>query len=325
MRRKGEQLPGAESSKGVSRRRRRAFLGGFTLAVLLGLVFLLYLDDVMGHISTPEYCGSCHEIFDAYDSWELSPHHVNKHGVSVKCISCHLPPTDNLIEHLAARLKTGSRDLFKHYFSDTYDAEALQEEVRRTMPGERCTYCHNDLAANPSKRSIGIVHKASIEKTSDPEHACLACHTLHGPKKKCPPAKDYEKADNSFCYVCHVNWKKETFVVTHEKAGVACYDCHGISEPHMDDEEHLTPPEKMFTKEMVNASCMVSDCHPRKDMEAETGHRPFFAKATKQKHCTDCHGMHRLDKRKRRWDQVTGELTEIEGRPAHEVERTESM
>lgn len=320
MRREAEPQPDEDRSKVSLRRRRRAFLFGFTIAVLLGLTFLPILHSAMGPLSTPEFCGSCHEMFDAYDSWKLSHHHVNKYGISVKCVSCHLPPTDNLAEHLAARIKHGVKDTFKHFFSDTYDAEALQAKVRQTMPRERCTHCHSNLAGNPSKRAIGIVHKAAVEENLDPNHACVACHSLHGPKKIPPPKKEYEAGDNSFCYVCHVNWKKESFVESHRMAGVPCYDCHGISEGHMDDEEHLTPPEIMYTKEKVNASCMVSKCHPQKTMEDQMGHKPFFADATKQKHCTDCHGMHRLEKRKRRWDKVTGKLIEIKGRPVGESE-----
>jgi len=315
-----ENKPEAEESKTARKRRRRIFLFGFFAAGFLTIVSFMILDIAMGPLSSPEFCASCHEIEDAYNSWKVSAHHVNEKGISVKCIACHLPPRDHYVSHLAAKTVAGIKDTFVHIFSDDFDAEALRAEVLETLPGERCIYCHDNLLGKPRKDSLGFVHTAALARTEDSLHRCVACHNdLHGPKKVPPPKKKHEAGDNSFCYVCHVNWKKEFFVESHRKAGVSCYDCHGISEPHMDDEEHLTPPEIMYTKDKVNASCMVK-CHQKKVMEKTRGHKPFFAGATDQKYCTECHGKHRLDKRERRWDRVTRKLIEFDGRPVTEEE-----
>ena len=41
----------------------------------------------------------------------------------------------------------------------------------------------------------------------------------------------------------------------------------------------------------------------------------FFANATPdQKYCTDCHGMHRKEKRTRRWDKEKRIIIEFDGR-----------
>ena len=117
------------------------------------------------------------------------------------------------------------------------------------------------------------------------------------------------KADNSFCYVCHLNFKTEEFVVQHKVAGVGCDRCHGESLEHADDEDHITPPDIMFLKEKVNASCVAAKCHAVERMEEEIGHRPFYAGTDpERKYCTDCHGMHRIKQRQRRWDRVSRKL-----------------
>lgn len=291
-----------------------AFLFGFIAAASVAVALNAGVDAFFRPRSEPEYCGSCHELEDAYDSWKTSGHNVNEQGVSVRCIECHLPSKDNYLKHITARLKTGTKDAYKHYVSDDFDAEALRGKVRKNLPPERCLQCHDNLLGKPRNGAIQIVHSESLRKLGEERHACLACHDrLHSPKAEPAPRKRYEEGDNSFCYVCHVNWQQEEFVESHRLAGVSCYDCHGISEAHMDDEEHMTAPEMMYTRENANASCMTDKCHPQSDMEAEMGHRPFFAQATDLKQCADCHGQHRLEERKRRWDKVTGEIVEVKG------------
>lgn len=123
-----------------------------------------------------------------------------------------------------------------------------------------------------------------------------------------------DAADNSFCYVCHVNWKKEPFVEKHRLKGVSCCDCHGDSDDHMDDEEGNVAPEIMISKDEINASCMKK-CHTVDKLVGPVDHAPYiFSKNEKLKLCTECHKGHQLDKRTRVWDQETGELVEIDGR-----------
>jgi len=292
----------------------RGFFLGFVTALVVAVSMSAGIDSFFKARSSPEYCGSCHELEDAYNSWTGSVHNVNAEGLSVACIECHLPPRDNYLKYTCSRIKTGAKDALKHYFSDDFDAEKLRKEVREHMPPERCLRCHGNLVAEPRNGAIRIAHTESLAKLDSEHHTCLACHErLHSPKAVPAARKKYELADNSFCYVCHINWEQEEFVESHRRAGVACWDCHGISEAHMDDEEHMTPPDIMFTKEKANASCMTADCHPRPEMEEEMGHKPFFAGATDLKQCTDCHGEHRLNERKRRWDKVTGEIIEVKG------------
>ena len=103
-------------------------------------------------------------------------------------------------------------------------------------------------------------------------------------------------ADNSRCYVCHINYHEDELTSMHAKADIGCEHCHGASDAHCSDEDNITPPDIMYPAEKINSSC--KSCHP--DGKLGGG----------KKYCTDCHGEHRLSHRTRRWDKATGKLIE---------------
>lgn len=147
-------------------------------------------------------------------------------------------------------------------------------------------------------------------------------HTVLAPAADAPPGQKKDKpddsdkanpdkekskvepADNSRCFVCHGNYKKEKLTVRHAKGGVGCERCHGPSDAHCQDEEHQTPPDTMYPKEKIPPACIachdmdkIAKKHKEKDVEADL-------KGVKNV-CTDCHGSHRLEKRSVRWDKNT--------------------
>jgi len=120
--------------------------------------------------------------------------------------------------------------------------------------------------------------------------------------------KKTEPADNSRCFVCHGNYKKDKFTLKHAKKGIGCERCHGSSDAHCEDEEHLTPPDIMYARQRVPSACL--GCHDIDKVKKE--HREEEVEADyegKKNVCTDCHGKgHRLEKRNVRWDKVTRKL-----------------
>ena len=100
-------------------------------------------------------------------------------------------------------------------------------------------------------------------------------------------------ADNSRCYVCHINYQDDELASKHAKADIGCERCHGASNAHCSDEDNITPPDIMYPAEKINSFC--KSCHPK----AQLGGK---------KYCTDCHGEHRLSHRTRKWDKATGKL-----------------
>lgn len=124
------------------------------------------------------------------------------------------------------------------------------------------------------------------------------------------PAAAAVPADNSYCFVCHANYRKEELAARNAKAGLGCMKCHGSSDRHSGDEDGLTPPDIMYPKETINPSCMT--CHPEAKIAAKRSHKEVLA-GTGGQVCTDCHGDHRLKVRTRRWDKKTGRLVSDDG------------
>ena len=124
-----------------------------------------------------------------------------------------------------------------------------------------------------------------------------------------------DPADNSYCYVCHVNYKSEDITKIHQKKAIGCEACHGMSDNHSSDENGLTAPDRMFARDKITAYCTT--CHSPDTLRKVRKHRRFvFTDNLEiQKVCTDCHGTHRLENRTRRWDKDTGILIWKDGAP----------
>ncbi len=116
-----------------------------------------------------------------------------------------------------------------------------------------------------------------------------------------PPKGD--PVDNWRCHVCHINFAEEELAVSHANVGVGCEKCHGKSDAHCGDEDNVTPPEIMYSKEAIVPACMT--CHTALSAD----HKAVVeGTATKDKYCTDCHGAHKVAVRSRAWDKVTRTL-----------------
>jgi hypothetical protein len=109
-------------------------------------------------------------------------------------------------------------------------------------------------------------------------------------------------ADNSRCFVCHINYMQEQIAVNHARQNIGCAHCHGPSDAHIADESwgsggNGTAPDIMYPRDKINPACMT--CHPKEKLDAPQ-HELVFAK-TDPKVCTDCHGDHRLPQRRCQW------------------------
>ncbi len=121
---------------------------------------------------------------------------------------------------------------------------------------------------------------------------------------------------NEFCAACHYAFGEEKLAVRHEKAGIGCERCHGESERHRNDEDNVTPPEIMYTKDKIIPTCMM--CHPRHKIGHVGPHKQLLADAKtifdsddggRKITCMFCHAKkHRIKVRSIRWNKATGEL-----------------
>ena len=126
-----------------------------------------------------------------------------------------------------------------------------------------------------------------------------------------PKDKVKLKVDNFACYVCHGNYEDEKLVVTHGKKKVGCIDCHGKSYAHRNDEDNITPPDKMYPLEEVDKMCVA--CHdthnvPAQEVLERWQERCPTKRNPKEIVCTDCHYQHRLARRVVRRNKRTGEV-----------------
>jgi len=138
----------------------------------------------------------------------------------------------------------------------------------------------------------------------------------NGSQELDPPAGPV--ADNSRCYVCHVNYESEALTLVHARADVGCQDCHGASDAHCSDEDNITPPDTMFAEDKIKSFCM--GCHTKEKIDIAVHASVMAETDPKNARCTACHGEHRLAHRTRRWDKLTRELIKDDG-----VRMTEEM
>ncbi len=119
------------------------------------------------------------------------------------------------------------------------------------------------------------------------------------------PTATYLTADNSRCFVCHINYQEEKLAMSHATKNVGCELCHGSSDDHCNDENNVTAPDKFYRREDVNALCYA--CHAPQNMN-QVIHKSIIAGTFERKYCTDCHGDHRLPRRSRTWNPQTREV-----------------
>ncbi|MBN1123824.1 MAG: NapC/NirT family cytochrome c [Sedimentisphaerales bacterium] len=166
---------------GSARRKIATFAAGLLFAMLC----FVALNWAMGPVSTNEYCGSaCHEMNTSYQTWELSGHGANIHGVTVDCIDCHLPPHEQYFRHVTAKAYAGAKDLYKHHFGPDYDRETIRQKVMEHMQNKTCVHCHDNLTALPGTSAARLAHMAAVEAPQAEENKCVTCHENAGHERE---------------------------------------------------------------------------------------------------------------------------------------------
>jgi len=164
------------------------------------------------------------------------------------------------------------------------------------------------IADNASQRGLSVVASA---EAGEPAATQPAPETLTLAQKAVRRRPTKVTADNSPCYVCHVNYEEDEFVTVHAEENVGCMKCHGESFAHRDDEDNITPPDILYGADMIGPAC--AKCHETHDAPAAKVITRWKERCpAKEKPeeivCTDCHGDHRLRFRTVWWDKKTREL-----------------
>lgn len=170
-------------------------------------------------------------------------------------------------------------------FAEEPVAEAAPAAAAATYVGtETCIGCHDEQGTSLA----GTPHGAPLDDESRPEaqRGCEACHgpgSTHFEEGGEGPIVAFRKTDSvdarsKPCRTCHAGTIGHTTRSEHERAGVACTDCHAV---HGGPRDHLLKaPEPR----------LCYGCHP--------GIRTRFALPEHHRvdegvmACHDCHGVH---------------------------------
>jgi len=91
------------------------------------------------------------------------------------------------------------------------------------------------------------------------------------------------------CGICHIDTTDEFNGSLHETEEVACVDCHGPSEGHVEDENNDVKPDEVFARADVDRLC--EKCH---ECSRPDPAKPVPVPRKERKVCTDCHAAHQF-------------------------------
>ena len=151
----------------------------FLPGVLVGFLIIGSGSVLIRRTSSNEYCASCHKIHpQATVSWKKSGHYITKSGYRTNCVDCHLPPHGQ--GYLAAKIKTGSRDLWSKWTKDTakfdWEEKARLENARKYVYEASCLACHENLFPAALSKAGEDAHIYYTSKNKPPDLQCINCH-----------------------------------------------------------------------------------------------------------------------------------------------------
>lgn len=180
-------------------RRKRSPRRVFAIVLIVAALAVLGIDvawRLLEWTNSNAFCASCHEMSGAVRSWTASTHHINRSGMHVDCIECHLPPKDDMIHFTIVKGATGLKDVTSHLFDRSYDAEAMTERLLKTIPDSACTKCHAELFSPEMTDAGRIAHREYLYPRIGQRRNCLSCHPQVGHKRPVviePPETDEDE------------------------------------------------------------------------------------------------------------------------------------
>jgi len=157
---------------------KRALKPAILIAIGILIAFPLFSMSyyTMVRTSTPDFCGSCHEIKPAVVAWRSSTHTNNASGVVVDCMDCHLPAPQNTLDFFFAKSYHGIKDVIIHFFVGEYDREKARNNAYAAFENNQCQKCHRNLLNMPYKRGAMLAHRSVLYARPGYEKKCVDCH-----------------------------------------------------------------------------------------------------------------------------------------------------
>ncbi|KOH43224.1 SUMF1/EgtB/PvdO family nonheme iron enzyme [Sunxiuqinia dokdonensis] len=143
-----------------------------------GILFLIAFNKTVEYTSTNESCEACHIHPHVTESWKLSTHYDNKHGIQVNCVDCHLPPKGE--GYLPAKIRASAIDIYGYLFKDhesfNWEAKSTVEQAQHFTYEASCVKCHANLFPLQLTKEGQDAHLYYSQNQE--ELRCINCH-LH--------------------------------------------------------------------------------------------------------------------------------------------------
>ncbi len=158
---------------------------GKIISIFLSLGILIIFSYTSVEItSTPAFCGICHEIQPAIQSWKESSHYANGE-IRANCRDCHVPPWENPIAVFYSKITHGTKDIYHHFKTDKnilnsrhYQTRMMKNALKQ-ISNETCLYCHKSILEVPSPTSIklnGAMIQTLHANAESQKISCMTCH-----------------------------------------------------------------------------------------------------------------------------------------------------
>jgi cytochrome c nitrite reductase small subunit len=108
---------------------------------LLVLGALLYAGFAFSMKATdqPEFCGSCHVMYEAVRTHQMSAH------ADLACNECHAP--DAVVPKMLFKARAGSKDFYQNTLGDVFDVIHATDSTKEVV-NQSCLNCHSMTILN---------------------------------------------------------------------------------------------------------------------------------------------------------------------------------
>ena len=146
----------------------------------VGILAVFIGRRVIEYTSTDHFCDLCHAHPHVTESWKASTHYVNKSGIVVHCVECHLPPEG--WSYVTEKARLGIKDLYGTVFKDVskidWETKGKVVYARSFTYDESCVRCHAELFSLDLSEKGVDAHVYYFHKKG--EVLCINCHLSVG-------------------------------------------------------------------------------------------------------------------------------------------------
>lgn len=152
----------------LDKMQRKVYVWALFLLVAGVFVYLLFFSEHYAFLADkPKSCAACHQMDNAYHSWELA---AQTKGVT--CNDCHVDNGD-LMSVYTSKLKDGFHHGKAWLFASIDGHHVVLQDSTRVQ--NNCMRCHSSQL---SEEHFGKIHKKHF--SADSKYVCWRCHDNAG-------------------------------------------------------------------------------------------------------------------------------------------------